>query len=87
VELPKTKRPAAAAPTLFEAPAPAPPAPPAPQLEPAQQRVWDALAAPRHGDDLARELNLSVSELSMLLMKLEMKRLVRRLPGNQYERR
>ena len=68
-----------------------PPAPPSqvppPALEPEPQRVWDALATPRHVDDLARTLNLAVGELSMLLMKLEMKRLVRRLPGNQYERR
>lgn len=63
------------------------PPPPPPVLEPEHQRVWDALATVRHGDDLARELGLPVSELAKLLMKMEMKRLIRRLPGNQYERR
>ncbi len=79
------------APTLFDALPPAavvvpPPAAPV-ALEPGLKAVYDALAGPRHGDDLARESGLSVGELSMVLMKLEMKKLVRRLPGNQYERR
>lgn len=84
VELPGAMRKPAESSSLFEpASSPVPPQ----QLEPDQQRIWDALTTPRHGDELARELSLSVSELSMLLMKLEMKRLVRRLPGNKYERR
>jgi len=70
-------------------PLPTPPPPPVvvPKLEPAQQRVWEALATSRHGDELARELSLPVGELATLLMKMEMKRLVKRLPGNHYERR
>ena len=52
-----------------------------------QQRVWDALAQPRHADELARELGLPAGELGVVLMKLEMRKAVRRLPGNQYERR
>jgi predicted Rossmann fold nucleotide-binding protein DprA/Smf involved in DNA uptake len=49
--------------------------------------VWDALEQPRHADELSRELGLPAGELAVLLMKLEMKKAVRRLPGNQYERR
>lgn len=70
---------------LFEPP-PAPAGPP-PGLDPVQQRVWDALPQPRHADDLARELGLPAGELAVVLMKLEMRKAVRRLPGNQYERR
>jgi DNA processing protein len=60
---------------------------PAPDLTPVEQRVFDALASRRHADELARELSLSVGELSRTLMLLELKKLVRRLPGNNYERR
>ena len=38
-----------------------------------QQRVFDVLAARRHADELARELELSVSDLARTLMQLEMK--------------
>ena len=68
---------------------PQPPEPPAvpPALDAVQQRVFDALAGKRHADELTRDLSLGVSELSRVLMQLEMKRLVRKLPGNFYERR
>ncbi|OWK43311.1 DNA-processing protein DprA [Fimbriiglobus ruber] len=80
-------RPAPApAPTLFDAPSPGPPAPP-PGLDPQQQKVWDALATPRHVDELSREIGVPVGELVVVLMKMEMRKVVRRLPGNQYERR
>jgi DNA processing protein len=72
-------------PTLFADPPP-PPAPP-PNLEPSQQAVWDQLASKRHADELARDTGLSAGELAKVLLHLEMKRLVRRLPGNFYERR
>jgi DNA processing protein len=49
--------------------------------------VFDALATKRHADELARELGLPVGELSRTLMQLELKRVLRRLPGNFYERR
>jgi DNA processing protein len=61
--------------------------PPPPQLAPPHQRVYDALAERRHADDLARSLELPVGELARLLMELELKKAVRRLPGNFYERR
>jgi len=72
------------APSVSRPPEP-PPAPP--QLDHPHQRVYDALAARRHADELARELNLPVTDLARLLMQLEMKKVVRRLPGNFYERR
>ena len=60
---------------------------PAPALDASQQRVFDALATRRHVDELVRELSLSAGDLSRTLMQLELKRCVRRLPGNFYERR
>jgi DNA processing protein len=66
---------------------PAQPAPPPPSLDPHQQRVYDALAERRHADELARALDLTVGDLARFLMQLEMKKAVRRLPGNFYERR
>lgn len=68
-------------------PDPTPPPPPLPELSDTEQRVFDALAARRHADELAREAGLPVGELSRTLMLLELKKLVRRLPGNYYERR
>jgi DNA processing protein len=49
--------------------------------------VFDALTGKRHADELARDLTLSPGELSRTLMQLELKKLVRRLPGNFYEQR
>jgi DNA processing protein len=77
-------------PNLFDNPeviAPPPAAKVAPTgLDAVQQSLWDALTSPRHADDLARELNLPASQLSVILMKLEMRRAIKRLPGNSYER-
>lgn len=67
--------------------APPPPPAPAPTLDAAQQRVYDALGAKRHADELVRELGVSVAELSRTLMQLELKKVIRKLPGNSYERR
>jgi hypothetical protein len=36
---------------------------------------------------MAQEFGLPVPELTRALMVLEMKKAIRRLPGNQYERR
>ncbi len=60
---------------------------PMPVLDPTQQRVFDALAAKRHADELVRELGLSAGDLARTLMQLELKKVLRRLPGNFYERR
>ena len=61
--------------------------PPLPPLDPAQQRVYDALASKRQADELARELSVPAGDLARTLMQLELKKVVRRLPGNFYERR
>jgi len=64
-----------------------PPTPPADLDEP-QRRIFEFLQErPRHIDELAQQLNLSVPQITTALMKLEMKKLIRRLPGNQFERR
>jgi DNA processing protein len=60
---------------------------PTPPLDPAQQRVFDALASKRHADELSRELGVPAGDLARTLMQLELKKVVRRLPGNFYERR
>jgi DNA processing protein len=70
-----------------EPPIPAPEQAPAPQLEGTQARVYDALASKRHADELVRELELAPGDVSRTLMQLELKKLIRRLPGNYYERR
>jgi DNA processing protein len=66
---------------------PTEPPTPLPPLSPEQQRLFDALAEKRHADELSRELALPVAELSRTLMQLELNKVVRRLPGNFYERR
>jgi DNA processing protein len=60
---------------------------PPPGLDDVQRRIWDFLAGqPRHLDEMAQQLGFKVPQLSSALMTLEMKRVVRRLPGNRYER-
>lgn len=66
--------------------APAPAGPP-PGLDEGQLRVWEFLAdGPRTMDEMAQQLGLAVPPLSAALMMMEMKKAVRRLPGNRYER-
>lgn len=61
--------------------------PPA-DLDDGQRRIWDFLAeGPRHTDEITRHLGVSVAEVTRSLMLLEMRKVLRRLPGNQYERR
>jgi DNA processing protein len=79
-----TGSPAAAGPRAA-APKPAPTQPVG--LDGDQQRVWDFLAEPRHADEISRELGIPIGPLSTVLMTLEMKRYIRRLAGNMYERR
>jgi DNA processing protein len=60
---------------------------PPPGLDDGQRRIWEFLAGPpRHLDEMAQQLGIGVPQLSTALMMLEMKRVVRRLPGNRYER-
>jgi DNA processing protein len=55
-------------------------------LDEIQQRIWDALAERRLVDDLTFHLQIPISDLMRYLMTLELKKAVRRLPGNWYER-
>jgi DNA processing protein len=72
--------------TAATAPPPPPKAPP-PQLDETQQRLWDFLAAgPRSVDDMAQQLGLPAARLTTTLTLLEMKKVVKRLPGNRFER-
>jgi DNA processing protein len=58
------------------------------ELTESERRAWDCLSGQgRHMDEITRELGLPVMEVSKALMTLEMKKLVRRLPGNRFERR
>jgi DNA processing protein len=60
---------------------------PPPALDELQLRIWQALAdQPQHIDLLVHHLQASVAEVSKNLLLLEMKKLIRRLPGSQYER-
>jgi DNA processing protein len=65
---------------------PSSPGPP-PGLEEGERRVWDFLAdGPHHLDEIVQNLKLSVPQATTTLVRLEMKKIVRRLPGNRYER-
>jgi DNA processing protein len=56
-------------------------------LDETERRVWQCLVEkPRHLDEMVQWLGVGAGELSGMLMLLEMKRVVRRLPGNRYER-
>ncbi len=76
----------ASSPVPVSAPAVHPAGPP-PGLDETQRKVWDALETPRHADELTRELGLPVGDLAVVLMRLEMRKAIARLPGNHYERR
>ncbi len=65
---------------------PAEKAPP-PGLTDEQRRVWEFLAGGvRTVDELAQQLGMTAPQLAGALMHMEMKRVIRRLPGNRYER-
>ena len=58
-----------------------------PALDPVEMRLWEFLAnEPRLLDDIVQHLGLSVPKITGMLLTLEMKKIVRRLPGNRYER-
>ena len=60
---------------------------PPPKLDnPLHQTIWDCLNEPRTVDELCRHAQKSSAEMSGVLMALELKRIIRRLPGNVYER-
>jgi DNA processing protein len=56
-------------------------------LDEMQSRIYEALAdGARSIDELAQGLGLKVPELAGTLLMLEMRKVVRRLPGSRYER-
>jgi DNA processing protein len=58
-----------------------------PELAATPRRIWEFLAgAPRHLDEIGRELRLDVPQVTKELLILEMRKVVRRLSGNRYER-
>jgi DNA processing protein len=59
---------------------------PPPGLDDTQRRIWEMLTEARHLDELVQRLGLAVPQVSGALMMMEMKKVVRRLPGNRYER-
>ncbi len=67
-------------------PSPPPPSGPPPGLDGDQRRIWEMLTEACHLDQLVQRLGLAVPQVSGALMMMEMKKVVRRLPGNRYER-
>lgn len=62
------------------------PAGPPPGLDEPQRRIWQLLADQScHLDELTQRLGIPVGQLSSTLLMMEMKKVVRRLPGNRYE--
>jgi DNA processing protein len=63
-------------------PAVAPPA-----LDETQRRIWEFLSdGPRHLDEVVQTTRIAAGPLAATMLMLEMKKVVRRLPGNRYER-
>ena len=64
-----------------------PVAAPAPQLEGVYKQLWDMLGdKPRHIDELVESSKLPLQQIAGTLVLLEMKKHLKRLPGNFYER-
>jgi DNA processing protein len=62
--------------------------PPPTDLTPSQQKLWEQFAGEAvHADDLVQRSGLAVQEVGTALILLEMRGLVRRLPGNRFERK
>lgn len=58
-----------------------------PGLDDSQLRLWEFLKEqPKHVDEIARQLSCPIHEVTGTLMMLEMRKAVKRLPGNMYER-
>jgi DNA processing protein len=67
---------------------PARPQPSPADMDDTQRRIWEFLQeGPRQIDAMAQQLGLTVPQITAALLKLEMNKIIRRLPGNQYERR
>jgi DNA processing protein len=58
-----------------------------PELDGQEERVWEVLSIePLHIDPIARKLGLGVSQTAELLLRLEIKGLVKQLPGTLFVR-
>jgi DNA processing protein len=69
------------------APAASPvPSGPPPGLDDTQRRIWEMLTEACHFDELVQRLGLAVPQVSEALMRMDLRKAVRRLPGNRYER-
>lgn len=74
------------APQLVEG-APAPKAQPPPRLEGEHKKIWLALdGGPVHVDVISRKTGLTTMQLAPILLDMELKGLVKLLPGMQYTR-
>jgi DNA processing protein len=58
----------------------------APELNDLHKKIWQHLDEKRTVDELTRHLGLTSAEVAQQLMLLELRKVVRRLPGNWYER-
>jgi DNA processing protein len=69
-------------------PMPPPAIEPPPGLDGVRRAIWDFLAhGQQHADNIGQQVGLPAAQIAGLLLEMEMARLVRRLPGNQYEQR
>jgi DNA processing protein len=58
-----------------------------PELDDRERRLWDLLSVePVHIDPIARQLDLGVAEVAELLLRLELRGLVKQLPGTFFVR-
>ena len=66
--------------------APLAPSGPPQGLDDNQRRIWEILTEVRQLDELVQRLGLAVPQVSGALTMMEMRKVVRRLPGNRFER-
>ena len=74
-------------PSSTKPPPPPIPSGPPPGLDATSHRIWEYLSEPRHIDEIARELAIPAGELVRTLTLLEMKKVLRKMPGNVFTRR
>jgi DNA processing protein len=64
------------------------PSQPAVEMNDTERRIWEFLQdRPRQVDEMAQQLGLTVPQITAAVLTLELHKMIRRLPGNQYERR
>ena len=80
------KKTSADEPSLFDAPPAEPPRRPMPRLDGLAATLWELLVEPIAMDELCQRTGAPMATLSPLLMNLELDGLIRKRPGNIYER-